>query len=150
MCLPWLVWGGIPWVGVLECWASWWERSFPECSPKLLVPGKLIIYITKLCPLNKVYIDPASLFKTQGKKKKKVFFIYPPFLIPWELQFGQMFQCKFSLLSLHPQINPLHFPSVSVAVWATRLGNEALILKICLEFLILLGCFHLGSASWLL
>lgn len=116
MCLSWLVWEGIPWVGALGCWASGWERNFPECSPKLLISGKLMMYLTKS-------------FLSLQKLRKKIIFFYLPFLIPWELQFGQMFQCKFWLLPLHPQINPLHFPSVSVAVWATKLGNEALILK---------------------
>lgn len=31
--------------------ARWWERSFPDCSPKFLVPDKLRVYLTKLHPM---------------------------------------------------------------------------------------------------
>lgn len=54
-------------MGALGCCVSWWERSFPECSSKPLVAGKLMIYLTKLCPIKEVYVDPVSLFKTQEK-----------------------------------------------------------------------------------
>lgn len=38
-CLLQVIWEGIPWVCDLQCCASWSEGSFPDCSPKLLVPG---------------------------------------------------------------------------------------------------------------
>lgn len=67
MCLSWLVWKGIPWVGALGRWAHWWEGSFPGCSPKLLVLDKLRVYLMKLHPMNMVCIYPTSLLRLKKK-----------------------------------------------------------------------------------
>lgn len=84
-----------------------------------------MVYVTKICPMNKICVDPASLFKTQ---KKKIFFL-PSFLESLRTAVWTDVPVQVLTAPFHPQINPLHFPSVSLAVWATKLGNEALILK---------------------
>lgn len=112
--LPWLMWDGIPWVGALGCWACWWDRSFPDCSPKLLVPDKAN-------PMNMVCIDPSSLLRLKK-----------PTLLSWVPESCSLDRCSsasFGCFLSTPKSNPFILPSVSVAVWGTSLGNKAVILK---------------------
>lgn len=139
--LPWLMWEGIPWVGALGSWASWWERSFPECRPKLLVPGKLMVYVTKLCPMNKICIDPASLFKTQ--KKKKIFFST---LLSWVPENCSLDRC--SSASFDCSLPPPNQPSSFSICFSGCMGNQAgkwnSNFKISVEFVTLARLFSPG------
>lgn len=100
-CLPWLVWEGITWVGALGCWASSSERSFPECRMQAKAPGfrQIIGLCSKaMCPMYKICVDPASLFKTQ-KKKKDIFF---SILLSWVPENCSLDRCSSASFDCFP------------------------------------------------
>lgn len=144
-CLPWLVWEGITWVGALGCWASSSERSFPECRMQAKAPGfrqiiglcsKAMSYMYKIC------VDPASLFKTQ--KKKKIFFFLSSFLESLRTAVWTDVPVQVLTASPPPPNQPSSFPICFSGYMGNQAGKWSSNFKISVEFVTLARLFSPG------